>query len=248
MGNRFTLKLILFFIITSIVIAAMALFFGEISSLSTTWQDVVVSTNAQPYQTVIIDAGHGGEDGGTSSSTGLIEKDINLEIAKLIAKNLEEEGINVILTRTDDRLLYDQNSDYQGRKKKLDIAARLEIMKNTENAIFVSIHMNAFTDRSCSGLQVWHSTNDPASYDLAKLIQNNARLRLQPNNKRVVKEATSAINLLFNATCPAVLIECGFLSNPNDAALFESKEYREKVAGNIAYSISEFLINNNQSS
>ena len=166
----------------------------------------------------------------------------------MIAKNLEEEGINVILTRTDDRLLYDVNSDYEGRKKKLDIAARLEIMKNTENAIFVSIHMNAFTDRSCSGLQVWHSTNDPASYDLAKLIQNNARLRLQPNNKRVVKEATSAINLLFNATCPAVLIECGFLSNPNDAALFESKEYREKVAENIAYSISEFLINNNQSS
>lgn len=241
MKNGFVTKLILFFIAVAIGVGAISFFFGEIIPPRSVWHNTAALTDAPRYSTVIIDAGHGGEDGGTSSASGLVEKDVNLEIAKLIAKELEKQGINVILTRSDDRLLYDPNSDYQGRKKKLDLAARLEIMKNTEDAIFISIHMNAFTDRSCSGLQVWYSKNIPDSYELAKLIQNNARLRLDTTNKRVVKAATSAIHLLENATCPAVLIECGFLSNPNEAALFEGAEYRGKVAQNIAYSISEFL-------
>lgn len=241
MKNGFVIKLILFFLAVAIGVGAISFFFGEIIPPRSVWHNTAALTDAPRYSTVIIDAGHGGEDGGTSSASGLVEKDVNLEIAKLIAKELEKQGINVILTRSDDRLLYDPNSDYQGRKKKLDLAARLDIMKNTENAIFISIHMNAFTDRSCSGLQVWYSKNIPDSYELAKLIQNNARLRLDTTNKRVVKAATSAINLLDNATCPAVLIECGFLSNPNEAALFEGAEYRGKVAQNIAYSISEFL-------
>ena len=241
MKNGFVTKLILFFIAVAIGVGAISFFFGEIIPPRSVWHNTAALTDAPRYSTVIIDAGHGGEDGGTSSASGLVEKDVNLEIAKLIAKELEKQGINVILTRSDDRLLYDPNSDYQGRKKKLDLAARLEIMKNTEDAIFISIHMNAFTDRSCSGLQVWYSKNIPESYELAKIIQNNARLRLDTTNKRVVKAATSAIHLLENATCPAVLIECGFLSNPNEAALFEGAEYRGKVAQNIAYSISEFL-------
>ena len=241
MKNNSTLKLIIFFLVTCLIMLAIAFLFGEITPPSSAWLNTAASLNTPKYTTVIIDAGHGGEDGGTSSASGLIEKDVNLEIAKTIAISLEEQGFNVILTRSDDRLLYDPNSDYHGRKKKLDLAARLEIMKNTEDAIFVSIHMNAFTDKSCSGLQVWHSKNFPESYELAKLIQNNARLRLQPDNKRVVKAATSAIHLLENATCPAVLIECGFLSNPDEASRFATAEYRDEVASNISYSIMEFL-------
>lgn len=248
MKNSFAIKFILFFIAVAIGVAALAYFFGEIFLPSSAWYDVSVSTDALKYTTVIIDAGHGGEDGGTSSASGLVEKDVNLKIAEQIAKCLEAEGINVVLTRSDDRLLYDVNSDYEGRKKKLDLAARLEIMNQYDNAIFVSIHMNAFTDRSCSGLQVWYSKNDADSLTLAKTIQNNARLRLQPNNKRVVKEATSAINLLFNATCPAVLIECGFLSNPDEASRFATAEYRDEVASNISYSIMEFLKSSGASS
>ena len=241
MKNSFGIKFILFFVAAAIGVAALSFFFSEISLPSSKWRETAVSVDTPKYTTVIIDAGHGGEDGGTSSASGLIEKNINLEIAKLIAQSLEEEGLNVVLTRTEDRLLYDVNSDYQGRKKKLDLAARLEIMNQYENAIFISIHMNAFTDRSCSGLQVWYSKNDTDSLALARTIQNNARLRLQPNNKRVVKEATSAINLLFNATCPAVLIECGFLSNPDEAAQFGNAEYRCEIASNISFSIVEFL-------
>ena len=241
MKNGFGIKFILFFLASAIGVATLSFFFGEIMPSSSKWRETAASADAPKFTTVIIDAGHGGEDGGTSSASGLVEKDINLEIAKLIAQDLDEQGINVVLTRSDDRLLYDVNSDYQGRKKKLDIAARLEIMKQYEDAIFISIHMNAFTDRSCSGLQVWYSKNDADSLTLARTIQNNARLRLQPNNKRVVKEATSAINLLFNATCPAVLIECGFLSNSDEAARFASAEYRGEVAQNISYSITEFL-------
>ena len=241
MKHILKLRIVLFFLVTAVGVFVTSILLGEINIPLSIRPDISASTDASQYTTVIIDAGHGGEDGGTSSTSGLAEKDVNLEIAKLIADELQKQGITVIMTRSDDRLLYDPNSDYKGRKKKLDLAARLEIMKNTENAIFVSIHMNAFTDRSCSGLQVWHSKNFPESYELAKTIQNNARLRLQPNNKRVVKAATSAIHLLENATCPAVLIECGFLSNPDEAARFESAEHRDKVAQNIAYSISEFL-------
>lgn len=248
MKNGFVIKLIIFFLAASVGLAAIAFFLGEISLPSSAWRDAAASADVPKYTTVIIDAGHGGEDGGTSSSSGLIEKNVNLEIAKLVAQSLEEQGFIVVMTRSDDRLLYDPGSDYHGRKKKLDLAARLEIMKQYDNAIFVSIHMNAFTDKTCSGLQVWYSKNLPESYELAKIIQNNARLRLQPNNKRVVKAATSAIHLLENATCPAVLIECGFLSNPEEAALFENAEYREEVAQNIAYSISEFLKTADQSS
>ena len=193
------------------------------------------------YKAVIIDAGHGGEDGGASSAAGLVEKDVNLEISKILCDMLRANGINVIMTREDDRLLYDRNVDYQGRKKKLDLAARLTIADTTPDAIFISIHMNSFTNPKYSGLQVWYSPNDPDSSILANLIQSNNKATLQPENTRKTKVATSSIYLLENASCPAVLVECGFLSNPAEAALFETNEYKQKVASMLFDSITEFL-------
>ena len=195
------------------------------------------------YTTVIIDAGHGGEDGGASSKAGLVEKDVNLEIAHLLRELLEKNGVNVIMTRDDDRLLYDRNTNYQGRKKKLDLAARLTVADTTPDAIFISIHMNSFTDPRYSGLQVWYSPNNTDSLPLAEHIRRTNVEMLQSDNTRATKEATSAINLLHNAKCPAVLVECGFLSNVEEAALFETREHREKIAQVLAQAVTKFLQN-----
>lgn len=241
MKNNFVIKFILFVLISGISVAAIAFFLGELDLPGENARMTLGELPPLRYTTVIIDAGHGGEDGGTSSAAGLVEKDVNLDIALRLKNLLESAGVNVVLTRSDDRLLYDRNIDYQGRKKKLDLAARLEIMESAPDAIFVSIHMNSFTDKSCSGLQVWYSKNDPISSELAKTIQSGAAKDLGAEGVRVVKEATSAIAILDRATCPAVLVECGFLSNPDEAAKFATAEYRQQNAEAISDAIIAFL-------
>jgi N-acetylmuramoyl-L-alanine amidase len=248
MKYSFWIKITLFFLISSAIVAALAILLGgfDLNALKNT---ASIPTNGSPtrkYTTVIIDAGHGGEDGGASSASGLIEKDVNLEIAHILAEMLRANGVDVIMTREDDRLLYDRNTDYQGRKKKLDLAARLAIADSAEDAILISIHMNSFTDPRYAGLQVWYSPNNADSEPLAELIRVENKEKLQPQNNRKTKMATSAINLLYNAKCPAVLVECGFLSNPDEAALFESKEYRQNVAFTIFCAVTEFLSNSEQ--
>ncbi len=191
--------------------------------------------------TVVIDAGHGGEDGGAISASGVVEKDINLEIALLLRDLLEANGVKVVMTRTTDTLLYDKNADYEGRKKVLDLAARRELAENTENAVFVSIHMNAYPQTQYKGLQVWYSKNCETSYFLAKTLQSTAKLHLQPDNNREVKGATSAIHLLHRLTCPAVLVECGFLSNPEEAELLSTEEYQKQLALVLFLGIVEWM-------
>ena len=193
--------------------------------------------------TVVIDAGHGGEDGGCEGN-GLVEKDLNLEITILLAELLKKEGVSVVLTRDTDILLYDPNSDYEGKKKAQDVRRRLEIAQSCINPVLVSIHMNYFAQTQSSGLQVWYSKNDARSHVLANLIQSNVKNTLQPNNKRNIKEATSSIFLLHNATFPAVLVECGFLSNRDDANLLRDAKYRQQLAQIIFQSIIAYISQN----
>ena len=198
------------------------------------------SANVSSGVTIVLDAGHGGEDGGCEGN-GLVEKDLNLDITLKVASLLCEQGVNVVLTRDTDILLYDKNSDYQGKKKAQDVRKRLEIAQNQENSVLVSIHMNYFAQTQYSGLQVWYSKNDANSKILANLIQSNVKNELQPSNKRVTKEATSSIFLLHNATFPAVLIECGFLSNPDEAHALGDADYRQKLANIIFKSIMTYI-------
>ena len=191
--------------------------------------------------TVILDAGHGGEDGGAVSASGILEKDLNLEIAFLLRDLLEANGIRVIMTRSTDILLYDRNENYHGRKKALDLAARRKIAEETPNAIFVSIHMNAYPQTQYRGLQVWYSPNHRDSKTLADHIQKTVQELLQPQNGRQPKGATSGIYLLHRLQCPAVLVECGFLSNPDEAALLNDRVYRERLAGALFLAIAESL-------
>ncbi|MBE6662062.1 MAG: N-acetylmuramoyl-L-alanine amidase [Ruminococcaceae bacterium] len=192
--------------------------------------------------TVVLDAGHGGEDGGASSTSGLLEKELNLAIATDIGAYLELCGISVVYTRTEDILLYDRNENYQGRKKILDLAARLKIAREYENAVFVSIHMNAFPQKQYKGLQVYYSPNHPLSKALASTVQENARNCLDRENQRKIKKATSSIYLLDRLEKPAILIECGFLSNDTEAERLASEEYQKQLALVIAQSIAENLM------
>jgi N-acetylmuramoyl-L-alanine amidase len=235
----FIIKLFLFFVLSAAMILGACYFFGGFGGQGLQSSSADAKTESK-YKTVIIDAGHGGEDGGASSTSGLIEKNLNLEIASLLSEMLTNHGVKVVMTRTDDRLLYDRNVDFEGRKKKLDLAARLEVARTYEESVFVSIHMNSFSDKRYSGLQVWYSQNCPESMVLAQKIQSNARSRLQPSNKRSIKASDSKIFLLDNAISPAVLVECGFLSNPEEENKLNDPEYQRKLCCVIATAVAEF--------
>lgn len=195
--------------------------------------------------TVVIDAGHGGEDGGASGANGILEKDINLKVSEMLCDMLKANGVNVVMTRTEDILLYDPSSDYKGRKKALDLAARLKIAKETPSCIFVSIHMNSFPQSQYSGLQVYYSKNNEESKKIADLIQTNTRLYLQPENGRRTKPATSAIYLLDRLEMPSVLVECGFLSNYEECIRLATDDYKQKLAFTIFCSLMDYISQNN---
>ena len=193
-----------------------------------------------PIRCVVIDAGHGGEDGGTSSASGILEKDLNLAVAFALRDLLEAAGIPCVMTRTEDKLLYDRGVNFQGRKKALDLAARSTVAASTEDCLLVSIHMNAFPAPRYDGMQVWYSAADPRSREIATSIQSLATT-LMPDNRRKPKEAGSNIYLLDRASCPAVLVECGFLSNPTEAERLADQDYQYGLATVILSGILPYL-------
>ena len=195
--------------------------------------------------TVVIDAGHGGEDGGTVGVNGALEKDLNLSISLALADALRVKGVETVLTRTEDILLYDRNSDYHGQKKAQDLSERRRIAEECDNAIFVSIHLNSFPEEKYSGLQVYYSENDPASIALAEEIRSLNAKTLQPQNNRQSKSGKD-IYLLERLTCPAVLVECGFLSNAEECELLCSSEYQKRLADMLSEAIAEYIAEKNE--
>ena len=193
------------------------------------------------YPAVIIDAGHGGEDGGAVGVNGILEKELNLSIAQKLYNILSASGVPCIMTRSDDRLLYDKNSDYEGRKKTLDMQERLRIAEEHPNAVFVSIHQNTFSQEKYDGLQVYYSSNSPLSAKLADTIQSTVKSKLQPSNDRASKADNKSIYLLRKLSCPAVLVECGFISNRRECELLCTEEYRTRLAEALSDSIIVFL-------
>lgn len=190
---------------------------------------------------VIIDAGHGGEDSGALGSGGVYEKDLNLAIATELEQMLHAAGVRTRLTRDTDILLYDRSSDYLGHKKQQDMAARLAIAQEYEDAIFISIHMNHFSQSKYRGLQVYYSPNSPLSEQLASNIQSAVAANLQPDNRRKIKRSESGIYLLERIAHPCVLIECGFLSNPEECALLATQEYRSRLCMTLCASVLSYI-------
>ncbi len=189
--------------------------------------------------TVVIDAGHGGEDGGAVGINGCIEKELNLEIALILRDLLEISGINVKMTRTEDIMLYDAATP--GKKKIQDLRRRVEIGEESEDSLTVSIHMNTYPSSKYNGAQVYYSPNHSESKELAETVQGHIKAYLQPENSRQIKESTSAIYLLHNIKNPAILVECGFISNQSEAELLCTDSYRHKVALTIYSAIIDHL-------
>lgn len=200
------------------------------------------STSADaPEYTFILDAGHGGEDSGAIGVNGAYEKDINLSICNMLAEVLKANGFDVILTRTEDKLLYTEEENIKGQRKHYDLKNRLKFAEENPDAIFISIHMNNFPQESCRGMQVYYPPSSEESRLLATEIQNMVKSTLQNYNTRQVKESEGNIYLLDNAKGTAVLIECGFLSNREECEKLSSKDYQTQLSFQIFCGIMEYI-------
>lgn len=192
---------------------------------------------------IIIDPGHGGEDGGAVGHNGIVEKNINLKISLALRDVLQLLGYETIMTRENDKAIYDKDSKGLKQKKRSDLRNRLSIIhKNSErNSIFLSIHQNKFPNEKYSGSQIFYSKNNPLSETLASCIKDSIVNSLQPENDREIKEATSKIFLLNKSEIPSVTVECGFLSNKEEAQKLNDESYQRKIALCTASGINDYF-------
>ena len=200
---------------------------------SISYQKVVhtaTSFSGQETKTIILDPGHGGEDGGAVSINGTMEKDINLEISKYLKDMLLLSGYQVIMTRETDISICDDNLDTIRERKVSDLHNRLKILDSSPEALFISIHQNHFSQEEYYGTQVFVSPNNGNSQLLGDCIRDEVICLLQPENTRELKTATNSIYLLWNCKNPSALIECGFLSNPSESKLLEDPVYQKQMA------------------
>lgn len=231
------------FVALSFVFLIAAAMFGGARRMLGGTEETITAGTFEDKVLFVIDPGHGGEDAGCSSAGGLLEKDLNLSVARDISAILNAAGYTTVLTRTEDTLLYDMyrdRMDYTGYKKIYDLKNRMRFTEETQAKYFVSIHMNKFPQTQYSGLQVYYSPNDPGSVQMADRIQSYVQKYVQPENERKTKKATKGIYLLHRMEIPAVLVECGFLSNEEEAALLSDASYRKTLSLGIACAIMEY--------
>ncbi|MBQ3022573.1 MAG: N-acetylmuramoyl-L-alanine amidase [Clostridia bacterium] len=188
---------------------------------------------------IIIDAGHGNPDGGAIGMTGTIESVINLKIAKKAEKILKKKGYTVIMTREDENSIYEDGKNISSKKKD-DMYRRLEIMNSSGADMFVSIHMNKFTSSKYCGAQVIYSGNFKESEVLAQLIQKRLHSLHENKSKREHLKAPGGIFLLKKSPVPAVIVECGFLSNFEEEKLLNTDKYQQNLAKAIVKGIEDY--------
>lgn len=204
--------------------------------------DAVEAYNNTTEYTVVLDAGHGGEDGGAVASDGTIEKNINLNITENIALLFDLFGINYISVRTEDISVCDDGLNTVRKRKVSDLLNREALVNSTDNAILLSIHQNFFTQAEYSGTQVFYSANRDESAELAQKIQEKVRNCLQPENTREIKKSGDNIYLLYNAKQIAVMVECGFLSNKAELEKLKNPVYNAQISYCIVTGLIEFII------
>ena len=190
---------------------------------------------------VLVNSSHGGFDGGASADDGTVEKDINLQISKKICAILKLNGYNVIMTRDSDTGTEDDESVAIVKRKKSDLSNRLQLMKDNADAIFVSIHLNKYTTSAASGAQVFYTKNYNEAYILAQSVQKSITTLIQPENMRAVKQGTSSTYLLKNAATPAIIVECGFLSNKQELEKLKNDDYQSQMAVAIVGGIMDYF-------
>lgn len=202
---------------------------------------ITVMSESSPLtgrHTIIIDAGHGGEDGGATSCAGYLESGINLEIALRLEDMMHFLGFNTVMVRTTDTAIHVKGNTIAARKAS-DLKERVKLVNETENAILISVHQNYFSDDRYSGAQVFYTTAGD-SEQLGKLLQKSIISTLNTSSKRQAKKV-SGVYLLDHIDCTGVLIECGFLSNPEEELKLRSSAYQKQLCAVIAATIGSFL-------
>ena len=186
---------------------------------------------------VVIDAGHGGFDSGKVGINGALEKDINLSIARKVQKNLEQAGIRTVMTREDDRGLYDEGEE---NKKQQDMKRRCSEINESGADLAVSIHQNSYTQESVCGPQVFYYETSAKGKELAEILQETLNQNLQIARPRTIK-ANDTYYILRKTEIPTVIVECGFLSNGEEAEKLTQENYQERVAQAICEGIKKSL-------
>lgn len=188
--------------------------------------------------TIVIDAGHGGEDGGTSSASGILEKDINLQIALKLQELLQSSGYEVVMTRSEDTDLGDSSLETVAQRKSSDLENRLELINNSGADLVISIHQNYFEESQYSGAQCFYYSDD--SKILAEILQESLVTSLDPDNNRTASFVDGKY-LLNNSNIPTCIVECGFLSNEEETLLLSDDDYQSEIAKAICSGIDEYL-------
>lgn len=196
----------------------------------------VGSTKVSNNSCVVIDAGHGGKDSGTIGIDGALEKSINLDIALDLYDFLKIMGYECHLVRDGDYELYYEEEE----RTRSDLYNRLDFVNSFENPTLISIHQNHFENESEWGMQIWYSPNDSVSKLLADQILSFTNSNIQKENKRQNKQSGSSYYILHKATAPSVMVECGFMSNRNENALLQDKEYQKKIAYSISMGFNNY--------
>lgn len=202
---------------------------------------IMTDANANNKKIIVLDAGHGGLDGGCSTADGKTEKVINLNVVLTTKDMLNFFGYEVETTRDKDTSIHDKDVKGIRNQKISDMDNRLEIFNMYPNSVCVSIHQNTYSDPRYSGAQMFYSDSNENNQRFASIMQNKFVEMIQPENKRETKLCGSELFLCYYCSNPTVMIECGFLSNPDEAAKLTSEEYQRKVAFTVFSGISEFL-------
>ena len=207
-------------------------------------KELTVETTSTPAsnKTIVIDAGHGSPDEGAESNNGTTEAQINLKIALKVQNLLEQTGSTVILTRSNDNAIYDLDSKTLRQKKVSDIRNRVKIGNESSADIFVSIHLNKIPQKQYYGWQCFYNTKNKKSKILAEQLQNNLNESIQKENKRVAMKLNT-IYIMKNVEIPISIVECGFLSNPEEEIKLQEDEYQNRLAWGIYNGITEYFYN-----
>lgn len=210
-----------FLLVSALAFVGIHIWHGRVES--------AFSPSRLPAATLVIDAGHGGEDGGAVSPGGVVESHINLAVALRLKAMTDLCGVESVLLRDSDVSLHDANCETLRQKKVSDLHNRVAMIEETPNAVLISIHQNTFQSQKYHGAQVFFGLNGD-SLALAEVAQDRLRTGLDPENGRVPTQIPSSVYLMNHITCPAILVECGFLSNPTEEALLQTQEYQTKLA------------------
>jgi len=225
------------FLISCCLISFFAIYIADTNLI----KNPTIMTSGTPVSghTIILDAGHGKPDGGATNDHGVSEEEINLKIVLKLQDLLEQSGSNVLLTRSDENGIYDLDAN---SKKTSDLKNRVELANSEDADIFVSIHLNKIPQNKYYGWQTFYQKNNEKSEELASSIQNNLNYSIQKENKREILELSGKY-IMDNVKIPTVTVECGFLSNEEEAKQLQDNNYQDALAWGIYTGIMDYFYN-----